>query len=796
MMNNKISNYKEKNMEDIHKGQEESYRNNYQDNYEQNYQIESEYLEKTIKTIKKELEKLNESLTDREKDLIASRKDMWENSGHSSLDFDKLTEMNNYLQEVKSQTRSYTDTAAQIKKYSKILKSPYFGRFDFIEDNFIDEYKCSNQDENDCSEREKIYIGLHSVINSNNHEILVYDWRAPISSIFYQHELGKASYKAPIGIIEGRVLLKRQYKIFDSKLKYYFDCSVKIDDEVLQEVLYKNSSDKMRNIVETIQRDQDIIIRDTDNELLIVQGVAGSGKTSIAMHRIAFLLYQELNSQLTSKNMIIISPNEIFSQYISNVLPELGEENVNQIAFPDYTGKELKRKGNVQTKNQYLEALISYQDSKNADLKKQSSDFKGSHIFVEILNRFVKYYEYRLLAFDDVYYNGLTIKTKQQLKNIFLDNKINRPAAERLKRIENIILEAIRPLQKERILKIENVVENHGGHEFEEKGFARLLSMKEFKLFSNRIKKFTEIDYYTVYKLLFKEKELFIKLSQGLELPENIAQIIEFSANNLEKNIINYEDCAPLLYLKLKLEGSNKFSDIKHVVIDEAQDYSPMHFEIFKILFKDANYTILGDINQSIDKEIEQSFYEAIDKILNKDKSLIVALNKSYRSSFEICTFNQRLLNKKQDIVSFERHEAEPKLIVKDTEDELYERIIMDGKAHMEEGYKSIAIICKTSKEAKNVYINLKKVHRKTSVKLIDYNSDEIQQGIIVIPAYMSKGLEFDVVFVFNASCDNYHTELDRRLLYIACTRALHRLVFYCNGKSSIFLNNDSNLKT
>jgi len=219
-------------------------------NNQENYLEESEYLKQTLNSTQQELSKQYELLSGKEKSLIAARKDMWENSGHSSLDFDKLTEMNNYLQEVNSQARSYKDTAAKIKKYEKVLYSPYFGRFDFIENGF--------------GEREKIYIGLHSVIDSKNHEIYVYDWRAPISSIYYRYEPGKASYKAPAGNIEGDVILKRQYKIENSELKYFFDCSVKIDDEVLQEVLYKNASDKMKNIVETIQRDQDIIIRDTD----------------------------------------------------------------------------------------------------------------------------------------------------------------------------------------------------------------------------------------------------------------------------------------------------------------------------------------------------------------------------------------------------------------------------------------------------------------------------------------------------------------------------------------------------
>ncbi|HEX9062295.1 MAG TPA: ATP-dependent DNA helicase, partial [Clostridia bacterium] len=230
-------------------------------NYEQNLQEETEYLEKTLSFISNELHRQNNLLSDRKASLRSSSKDMWENSVHFSNDFDKLTEVNQYLSEVTMHTASYKSTETQIAKYKRVLGSPYFGRFDFVEEGFNGE--------------EKIYIGLHNIMDPKTHEIYVYDWRAPISSIFYQYELGKAFYKAPSGDISGDVLLKRQYKIEDSSLKYFFDCNIVIGDEILQKVLSRNASPKMKNIVETIQREQDIIIRDTENELLIVQGVAG-----------------------------------------------------------------------------------------------------------------------------------------------------------------------------------------------------------------------------------------------------------------------------------------------------------------------------------------------------------------------------------------------------------------------------------------------------------------------------------------------------------------------------------------
>lgn len=294
--------------------------------YHKDYIEEQEYLVNTIQHISQELDKELVVLEGRKAELIKLRKEMWENTVHFTSDFERLTEVNQYLSSLESQTAGYDSTLKQIEKYRRLLSSPYFGRFDFSE--------------GESEECEKIYIGIHNVIDMKEQNILVYDWRAPISSIYYEYELGEAEYSTPQGRATGKVQLKRQYKIREGKLQYFFDSSITIDDEMLQQALCRSSSPKMRNIIETIQKEQNAIIRDTENELLIVQGVAGSGKTSIALHRIVFLLYQGLNTKLNSNNIIIISPNEVFSDYISGVIPELGEANVDRITFGEIRHKD------------------------------------------------------------------------------------------------------------------------------------------------------------------------------------------------------------------------------------------------------------------------------------------------------------------------------------------------------------------------------------------------------------------------------------------------------------------------
>ena len=650
-----------------------------------------------------------------------------------------------------------------------MLKTPYFGRFDFVEEGFDD--------------KEKIYIGIHNLIDNEKNSVIVHDWRAPISSMYYQYEIGNSSYSSPVGTISGEILMKRQYKIEKSELKYFFDSSITIKDEMLQEVLSHNASSKMKNIVETIQKEQDVIIRDRENELLIVQGVAGSGKTSIALHRIAYLLYIGMGSKLSSNNIIIISPNSIFNKYISGVLPELGEENVKQTTFDTLVKNVLDSPLKIETREKQLEQLII--SNKNYEFRNEAIKFKGSNEFVKIVQRFLSYYEKKLIPFKDVYFDGKIIETSQKIKNLFLNNKIDMPMTKRLKRIENMILHKIHPLKYKRLEKIEKIVQKSYGHELEIKSFSRLLSIKENKVFMEHLHNFTEISYMDLYKLLFRNKKLFLKLSEGLKLPVCTEEIMQYTKENLIRGKVCYEDCAPLMYIKLKIEGAIEFKDIKQVVIDEAQDYYPIQYEVFKILFGNARYTVLGDFNQTLERTGNDYIYDEIIKTLDKRKSVKLFLNKCYRSSFEISSFAQRFLDYKQDFVAFDRHEAGPQIESYENKTLLEKAICEAIEKYYKGGYESIAIICKTQKEVDEVSGRLKELVR---VKLLNIEKDQVQKGVLVIPSYMAKGLEFDVVIVYNASKENYNSSFDKKLLYIACTRALHKLMINSCGEKSKFL--------
>lgn len=743
--------------------------------YEKALEEEKSYLRQTIAVINNELKIEQAQMQSRRGSVLDAKVEMWENTGHSA-DFTQLTEANQYLMEVKTQTLGYQSTEKKVKNYERMLGDPYFGRFDFIEAGF--------------DEREKIYIGLSSVIDSSTRDIYVYDWRAPVSGIFYRFEPGQAAYAASSGEISGEVLLKRQYKIRKGKLEYFFDCSIRINDEILQDVLSRNASAKMRNIVETIQKEQDEIIRDTENELLVVQGVAGSGKTSVALHRIAFLLYEGMKGGLTSANILILSPNSAFSDYISNVLPELGEENVLQLTLgqiadiclknnPAYAGLEFE------TRAEQLERQIRFQHDEAGILQSAMIQFKGSKGFLTVLKRFLWYVEHQWLDFRDVYYEGKVLETGPELKDLFLHDQVGMPVAKRLTRIAKRIMEKSHPLQKERLKKIERIVQRSEGHDLEIKSFSRLLAIKEIRKLTNQVQRFSQVNSLSLYRLLWEKPGLFRKMAQGLDLPEQWAEMAAWTAERLSSGMISYEDLAPLVYLEIKTEGIHTFSFIKQVVIDEAQDYYPLHYEIFKLLFRAAKFTVLGDVSQSVEKTQGLAFYDEVIESFSQKKTTVLRLSKSYRSSHEISAFAGRFLDKKQDLIAFERYESEPQVFCALTPEQMAEKVVADVKKYWEEDYDTVAILCKTGEETENL--------REVIKGDLPVQSPYRQTGggekeVSLMPVYLAKGLEFDAVLVYGVSDDNYRTDLDRKLLYIASTRALHQLAFYYSGEKSRWL--------
>jgi DNA helicase-2/ATP-dependent DNA helicase PcrA len=733
---------------------------------------EESYLAAVVDFIRSELMRGVTLVEERREEMRLANQDMWENGAHSGNDFTKMTELNNYLMETAVQDASINSLLRKLKRYQRMLPAPYFARFDFRETGRNDE--------------EKIYIGLANVMDDNSYQIYIYDWRTPIAGIFYQYEAGAVSFQAPQGKITGTVGLKRQFKIKRSKLEYFFDSDIRVTDEILQEALSRHASGQMRHIVETIQREQDRIIRDLCSQLVIVQGVAGSGKTSVALHRIAFLLYNGAATGLCSQDFVVISPNNLFSSYIAAVLPELGEENVAELTFNQLWEQLCSHLGQLETRNQQLEALLNL-DGQEREVQEQGIQFKKSPTFLQMLDALVEIYEQRLHPLADIYLDGKVVISSTELRGRLLRDRRSMPLIKRLQRIESRIFADAHQAAKQRLQKIQQHVATLPEHDLEVKSYSRLLSMKQSRRLQGQLQRMKQVDVLGIYRRLFKDRNLFYRLAPKEVMPEAVEEIRQATEKRLGagKNLAQ-EDGIALMYLWLRLSGSSEYARIRHLVVDEAQDYGAVHYAILKILFRSAGVTLLGDMQQSIARQLDSDVYHVAANVLERQPVVEYCLQKGYRSSFEIYRYARRILEEKAAIEAYQRHEQDPLHRRASTSAELLSLVVQDIRQLQEEGMLSIAVLTRSRQEA--VALQAALLTQVTECRLAEEKSADLIQGVVVLPGYGAKGLEFDAVLVYDVSEHSYRSALDRRLLYIACTRALHRLFLYYCGQISPLL--------
>jgi DNA helicase-2/ATP-dependent DNA helicase PcrA len=732
------------------------------------WKLEDQWLQGVLKEAKKQLNEKVDFKEKFKKDAIETQRQLWQDLGSVSIanGMEQIVEFMEFMDTMKIQKRKHELTRKFQEKYERIVDSPYFGRIDFLEKGDVRD--------------EKFYIGISNLID-DNYDFLVYDWRAPISSMFYDYEIGEAMFECPEGIVKGELTLKRQYKINNGKIDYMFDSNIKIDDEILQDILSKNTDNKMKTIITTIQREQNKVIRNEQYKNLIVQGPAGSGKTSVALHRIAYLLYKH-RDKITPQNIVIFSPNEIFNDYISNVLPELGEDNMNQTTFKEYMHNALGGGFKKENYCEMMEYILASKDEPSYAERINNIKYKSSMEFIGVLKQYVNYVENLERNFKDISLRGKLIISYEEINKLFFKDYSELPLKRRLQKIRERLVFLIEPHEKLWIQQVAHELKETGSYidknEIAEE--SKALVRTEMKELYYSINRMTEFDLVDIYKKLFENLECFAKNSGSEYNEQKIYEIKRYTLESLRAKVLNYEDQAPLLYLKGALGDLPKTSSIKYVIIDEAQDYTPLQYEILKQLFGHADMTILGDLNQSINPFMNVGNYKNIAKIFPEDNTCIINLTKSYRSTLEITKFSRRLLNKEITDGCVERSGEEPLLLGFYDNEEIKERLLSDIKLYKEKGHKSIGIITRTSKEAKEVFNFLKD---KVDVKVIMKDDDEYVSGILVIPAYLAKGLEFDVALIYNAGNENYKSEEERLLLYTACTRALHVLNIYYSDK-------------
>ena len=668
------------------------------------FQKEKKILKKVQKLLGETLESLGQDVYQSEDDLVEFKKMMWEDSNS----FDE-----GEMQQVMAATSLEAEKVLQKQRYFKNLRKvknkPYFASIVFKDD----EGKIFN-----------VYISLTYLKDEHLNNIL-YDWRSPICSLFYDYETGPCEYKAPGGIYTGELKRKRQYKIENNQLVGVFDNSLNINDEVLQEVLATESSEKMKNVVNTIQQEQNKVIRNLEDNNLIVQGIAGSGKTTVALHRIAFLLYRL--ERLSSNNILIFSPNNIFTEYISDVLPSLGESNTLQTTFADYLSFFLNEYKDVETFTNFVARYYTYKEDYPELIKYKQSD----EIITDLDNYLTNYIASCKITSD--FTEGEINKVSKDEVNELLHYKYNRlPLFERLDEIAHKLSQNF-----------------YKGSNKKAKTFGKLL--RENSNF--------EKDYKSIYKGFWQSE--YCKFN----LPETA--INKF----INTPVINYEDALLFTYIKGTLQGFVYEGNIKQVVIDEAQDYNRLQYIIISKIFQKADFTILGDINQNINPYYAYKSLEDL-KDLFKGETKYLELLKTYRSSPEIIDYTNKILNLKH-VNAIRKDNNKPVVIRKNVPD-LKESLLRDIKKLQEE-YHSTAIITKDNREAEKIY-NL--IKDDINISLVDANSKKFQKDLIIIPAYTAKGLEFDSVIIYNDRNNSYKAN-ERNLLYVACTRCQHELYIY-----------------
>ena len=659
-------------------------------------------------------EKLETRLNEIKNDLVEGQKEIesmheyyWEN--YAEMDQYGYEDYDNQ-QALLHQVNANDEKLKLKHRFERMLESPFFGRVDFAFDGE--------------DEAEPFYIGIGNFAERAGMTPLIYDWRAPVSGLFYDFDKGPASYEAPAGRIEGEIRAKWQYKIRNGKMVYAFESDTKIDDEILKQELGNNGDVKLKNIVRTIQKEQNAIIRNTKDKILVIQGAAGSGKTSIALHRIAYLLYHD-RKNLKSSNVLVLSPNSVFADYISHILPELGEENIKEMSFDLFAYRELKdTAADCEDRYDHLERIMAFPDEEEKERfrMKQSADFVG------MTEGFLATLEDRLVDFREISFRGMSL-TEEELIRMFYFKFQDTPLLARMDAVKEYFIDSYETLK---------------GRDISEED-QELLQRKFDDMYVTK-------DIYKIYNWLLED--------YGYELLPDVPY---------ERRKIQYEDVFPMLYLKYRLLGRSSQKNIKHLVIDEMQDYSYLQYVLLNGLFQ-CRMTILGDFAQTLDTK-QHDVTKSLPKILGKEIRQL-SLNKSYRNTYEIAKYAEKISGI-TGLEVLERHGKEVEEKAFSSVDDVMEEVM----SHLnvgDDGYETAALITMTEEEAYDIYRLLK--NRGAEASYVDRNSSAFKKGLTVTTFYLAKGLEFDQVFELRGKKEN---PLREQAEYICATRALQELYVY-----------------
>ena len=677
------------------------------------------YLNLVLEKLKERIAKLNLSLEEGAKEVEDMHEYYWEN--YTEMDQYGYEDYDNQ-QALLNQLNTNQQQMHLKHRFQKMLDSPFFGRVDFCYDG------------EDAAE--SFYIGIGNFAERTGQTPLVYDWRAPVSGLFYDFDKGEAWYEAPGGRMDGEIVSKWQYKIKNGKMVYAFESDVKIDDDILKAELGANGDVQLKNIVRTIQKEQNAIIRNTSDRILVIQGVAGSGKTSVALHRIAYLLYHD-RKNLKSSNILILSPNGVFSDYISHILPELGEENIQEMSFDLFAYRELKDVvPDCEDRYDMIERNLVQPKERGRYWEKQSPDFLNQ------MEGYLMELEDSLMDIQDFTYRNYEIKASRILL-LFYTRFLEIPLLSRMDAVREYVVDDYETLA------------------------GRDLNEEEQQYF------------YEQFMAMYETRDIYVLYSRFLE-KEGYRPLPHCQ---IEKRRLRYEDVYPVLYLKYTLYQCRNHHGIKHVVVDEMQDYSWIQYLLIHKMFP-CRMTILGDKAQTMEDET-QDVLKFLPKIFGKDIRKIV-MNRSYRNTMEVAQYANHLTGI-EDMELFERHgEPVDERTFSSTEEAL--ETVLEKWLNRREEFETEALIFLTEREAEHAFLyiekRLKEIAPEAENQLCYMNRDSqsFKKGLTVTTFYLAKGLEFDQVFgIFE---EDRESGLQCQAKYITATRALHELHMYMTEKS------------
>jgi Superfamily I DNA and RNA helicases len=708
---------------------------------------EEEKLSEILEILNKEILKYLEKRKNVTNYILEARKKYVEEYKDDEDQIIDYFDHENYVKE-----EAYRTIDKRLMEFTKLKEIPYFGKVSFKEGEDIPE---------------DMYVGRYGLTLENSFEPLIVDWRAPIASLFYKGTLGKSSYNPPSGEIEVDILSRKQLVIKKGQLKGVFDSAIDVKDEILQMVLTDNSSDKLKDIVMTIQKEQDEIIREDRNKIVVVNGVAGSGKTTIALHRISYLLYN-FRKQFGDK-VLIFGPNDIFMDYIAQVLPSLGESNIKQTTFENFAKKEINLKyENIKSFGSYIEDAMNGKEDTLEEYR-----YKSSKAFVDLLNSNLEILNKEYFKIQPIRFKKEEIVTAKEIEELFTNYYKDMPLFRRSEKIKRILISKIKDKRDEEVYKI--------NAEFKEK--ISSLSENELEIEKNNLEYLKRIKIREIVRAVMKsrdELDTWIKYEPVIDIYKKIVNLDTDKnyINDLEninnedlgenKERLSYMDLSGILYLMIKLKGIKVKNEIKHIVIDEAQDYSFIQFEIIKEITGCKSYTIVGDSNQRLITTSEEPAMLHLDDVFNDLNVEITKyeLNKSYRSTQEIMEYSNKFLDKDKIVPLVRKGEPVIEEEVSNNE-EFVDTIISLIEDYEEEGYENIAVIFKDKNEL-NKFSHV--IKEKINVQSLDNDDIMYKGGKVLLPAYLAKGLEFDGAIIVESE------EIEPLVKYIMCTRALHRL--------------------